>query len=96
MTRGEWEAVFEALPLPAEGWATARAVAEVLGSGWTASLVTRRLNALEEGGRVESSTDRAATAVRGRAWRRRNGPRLPRTDGMVVVELPADDVEAGS
>lgn len=89
---GEWEAVFESLPTPDEGWATAKAVAEVLGTGWSASLATRRLNALEEGGRVESSTDKAKTGVRGRAWRQRaDRPRV--LGGIETVELPAADVE---
>lgn len=63
------EAVYDCLPTAAEGWATAKAVAEV--TGMTPSVVSRRLRALEEGGRVESSTDKAVTGARGKVWRQR-------------------------
>jgi hypothetical protein len=87
-TTSQWEAVFETLPTVAEGWTTVKAVAEVV--GMTPSTVTRRLNALEEGGRVESSVDKAVTGVRGRAWRQRPGrPHL--LGGVETVELPASD-----
>lgn len=95
MSTGEWQAVYDALPGRDEGWATARAVADVPGLGLSASIVTRRLHALESGGRVESCTDRRVTGLRGRAWRRRTGPRQP-VVGMIVVDLPAGDVGAGS
>lgn len=94
--RSEWEAVFQALGECADaygigGWATAKAVAERLGLGWSASIVTRRLNALREGGRVEQSTDQTVTGVRGVAWRPRQDP--PRAAAIETVELPADDVQ---
>lgn len=68
----EWEQVFEALEQLTGGdtWTRAMDIANVLGVGrWTPSLVTRRLNALQEGGRVDSSMDRATTGIRGTAWR---------------------------
>lgn len=88
--KSEWEAVFASLPTPDEGWATAKAVAEVV--HLSPSTVTRRLNALEEGGRVESSTDKAVTGARGRVWRQRAGARLRLVGGIETVELPAEDV----
>lgn len=87
---GEWEAVFQSLPTPDEGWATARAVADVV--HLSPSTVTRRLQALQEGGRVESSTDKAVTGARGRVWRQRADQ--PRVMGPIeTVELPAEDVQ---
>lgn len=88
--RDEWAAVFESLPTAAEGWATVKAVAEVV--ELSPSIVTRRLKALEEGGRVESSSDKAVTGARGRVWRQRaDGPRV--LGPIETVELPAADVE---
>lgn len=87
---GEWEAVFQSLPTPDEGWATAKAVAEVV--HLSPSTVTRRLQALQEGGRVESSTDKAVTGARGRVWRQRaDGPRV--LGPTETLHLPVDDVE---
>lgn len=88
--RDEWAAVYESLPTVAEGWATAKAVAEVV--ELSPATVTRRLNALEEGGRVESSVDKAVTGARGRVWRQRaDRPRV--VGGIETVELPVADVE---
>jgi hypothetical protein len=70
----EWERVFQALARvsgPARRWARTIDVAVAAGDGRTAPLVARRLQELHSGGRVDMSTDRTVTGLRGTCWRPR-------------------------
>lgn len=67
-TRTPADAIYDSLPTVDDGWATAKAVAEATGLGY--STVTRQLRELQDAGRVEYSEDPDHTGgARGKVWR---------------------------